>query len=298
MKSSGNRRRRALLAYAFLLPTLLVLGLFHFFPMLQAFGVSLMTYTPGSPRNEFVGLANYTRLVHDPVFWAALKNSVLYLFCVPVVIGLSLALAILVEPQIPFISFFRACYYVPVVTMMVVVAYAWSLIFNTDYGAINQGLMKFGLIEQGIPWMTSPKMALWSVMSVTVWKGLGYYMVMFLVALKAVPKELVEAARIDGARRWQVFRNVTLPTVWPIITLTAVISAISAVKVFEEIYMMTRGKADTSTLVYEIYITGIDMEQGSGLEMGYASAMGVVLFVLVLVLSIFSIRSMDRMYTS
>ncbi|MBX3729503.1 MAG: sugar ABC transporter permease [Candidatus Sumerlaeia bacterium] len=298
MKSCAAERRQTAMAYAFLLPTLLVLGLFHFFPMLQAFGISLMQYTPGSPRNEFIGLENFRRLMGDAAFWTALKNTVLYLACVPVIIALSLALALLVEPQIPFIGFFRACYYVPVVTMMVVVAYAWSLIFNTDYGMLNQLLVGSGLVSSGVPWLTSPKMALWSIMSVTIWKGLGYYMVLFLVALKTVPRELVEAARIDGAKRWQVFRNVTLPSVWPIVTLSSVISAIAALKVFEEIYMMTRGRADTATLVYEIYQTGIDMERGSGLEMGYASAMGVVLFVLVLAISAFSIRTMDRMYSS
>lgn len=298
MKSSAPERRRALLACAFLAPTLVVLAVFHFFPMLQAFGISLMHYAPGGASNEFAGLDNFRRLLHDAAFWSALKNSFLYLACVPVIIGLSLALALLVEPQIPFIGFFRAACYVPVVTMMVVVAYAWSLLLNTDYGALNQALVRIGVLDRGIPWTTSPRLALWSVMAVTVWKGLGYYMVMFLVALKAVPPELLEAARIDGARRWQVFRNVTLPCVWPVVTLASVISAISAVKVFEEIYMMTRGRADTATLVYEIYRTGIDMEQGGGLEMGYASAMGVVLFAIVLVLSAFSIRTMDRMYAA
>lgn len=296
MRFSRSKLRQTRLAYLFLLPTFLLLGLFQFYPMLHSFYLSLWDYSIIRP-DEYVGLANFKRLVGDPHFWAALKNSILYLFVVPVIVVLSLALAILVEPRIPFIGFFRACYYVPVVTMMVVVAYAWSLLFGTDNGIINAFLMKWEVIGSPIPWLTSEETALWTIMSVTVWKGLGYYMVMFIVGLKAVPAGLLEAARIDGASRLQTFRNVTLPMLWPTISLVSIISAISALQVFDEIYMITRGRIDTATLVYEIYRTGFEVQGGSGLEMGYACAMGVVLFVILFAFTGVAVRTMDRAYS-
>ncbi len=295
MKSSAASSRQTMTAWAFLAPTLIVMGLFQFLPILGAFGMSLLDYFPDSPNNRFVGLENFARVLRDPAFWEALKNSVLYLLVVPVVVGLALALALLVEPAIPFMNTFRACYYVPVVTMMVVVAYAWTLVFNTDNGLLNQLLVKWGAAERGIPWLTSEGLALWTVMTVTVWKGLGYYMVMFIVALKAVPKELTEASRIDGANPVQGFANVTIPMIWPTVTLVAIISSISALQVFEEIYMMTNGRVGTSTLVYEIYTTGFDMSRGA-IDFGQACAMGVLLFVVILGFTVFAVKRMQGAY--
>jgi putative chitobiose transport system permease protein len=209
---------------------------------------------------------------------------------------LSLGLALLVEPRIPFINFFRACYYLPVVTMMVVVALVWKLIFDTDTGILNHVLKQMGVIQRGIPWLTREHIALFTVMTVTIWKGLGYYMVMFIVGLKSIPSVLLEAARIDGAKAHQVFLHVKLPLLWPIITMVSIISSISALQVFEEIFIMTKGKIGTSTLVYEIYETGISLQDGTGMEMGYACAIGVVLFALLLVFSFFTVKSMERMH--
>ncbi len=287
-------------AYVFLFPTLVLMGIFNFYPMFSSFFLSTWDYFPNSPNNQFVGLGNFIRLWNDSAFWDALVNSVLYLLVVPMIIACSLGLAMLVEPHIPFINFFRACYYIPVVTMMVVVAWTWKMIFNTDSGLLNQILGNMGLIseDQPIPWLTNENMALWTIMTITMWKGLGYYMVIFIVGLKAIPKELVEAARIDGANRWQNFCNVTFPNLWPTVSLVSILSSIAALQVFEEIYVMTRGKFDTSTLVYEIYETGFDMQAGGGLEMGYACAMGVVLFAMVFTFTAFAVRFMEGVYTT
>lgn len=298
MKVSRSDLRRAALAYTFLAPMLILLGLFHFYPMLRAFALSFSDYSPLSPASEFVGLGNYAKLLRDPNFWLALKNSLLYLLVVPVIIALSLGLAALVEPRIPMINFFRAAYYLPVVTMMVVVAFAWKLIFETDYGLLNQWLMRLGVISRGVPWLTSERIALFTVMSVTIWKGLGYYMVMFIVGLKAVPPALTEAARIDGAGPVQTFLHVKLPCLWPVITLVSVISSISALQVFEEIYVMTAGRIGTTTLVFRIYEEGFSLQGGGGLRMGYACAIGVVLFALLFVFTMLSVRTMNRAYTN
>lgn len=307
MKSSTKTKlNKIAIAYSFVLPTLLLMAVFNFYPMIHAFILSTWQYFPNSPKNEFVGMANFVELWHDRAFWEALTNSILYLLVVPAMIVCSLTLAILVEPRIPFVNFFRACYYVPVVTMTVVVAYAWSLLFNTDTGLINDLLSRVGfthllvrvgvLSEPAIPWLTSEKTALWTTMTVTMWKGLGYYMIIFIVGLKAIPKELVEAAKIDGANGLQKFLFVTVPCLWPTISLCAILSSISALQVFEEIYMLTSGRIGTATLVYEIYRTGFDLQAGGSLQMGYACAMGVVLFGILFIFTAISIRTMERAY--
>lgn len=299
MKFSRTTVRQWGVAYAFLLPTLLVLGVFQFYPITQAFWISLYEYSPLRPGDtKFIGLENYKDLLSDSDFHRAALNSVLYLLVVPVIIVLSLGLAILVEPKLRFIGVFRAVFYTPVVTMMIVVGIVWGLIFNTDYGLTNTILQRLGLIDEGLPWLTSPKFALWTVMGVTIWKGLGYYMVLFLVGLRAVPPEQREAASIDGAGRWAVFRHVTLPALWPTISLVAVLSSISALQVFEEIYIMTFGRIDTSTVVFKIFETGFSMQSGGGLRMGYACAMGVVLFAAVFTMTSFSTKRLEGMYTS
>lgn len=296
MSISRYKIQRVALAYAFLFPTLAVLAVFHFLPMIQAFVLSLYNYSLGYEA-EFVGLKNFGRLLGDPSFRVALKNSVLYLAVVPIIIALSIALALLVEPQIPFVNFFRACYYVPVVTMMVVVAFVWKNIFNTDFGLANEVLKRMGAIQQGVPWLTSGTIALFTVMSVTIWKGLGYYMVIFIVGLKGIPKEMIEAARIDGASPRQVLLNVKLPFLWPTITLVAVLSSMSALQVFEEIYIMTNGRLNTATMVFMMYEQGLSLDAGSQ-EMGYACAIGVVLFAMLFVFTFLSMRSMNKFYSS
>jgi len=292
MKFSGNRLRQVGLAYLFLLPTLVILGTFLFYPMVRAFLLSLWDYSPLSPENHFVGLANFSRLATDSEFWHALRNSFLYLLVVPVIIILSLALSLLVEPRIPFVNFFRACYYIPVVTMMVVVALVWKQIFDTDNGILNALLLKYGLLREKIHWLTSPRLALFTIMTVTIWKGLGYYMVIFIAGLRSIPPELLEAAMIDGCKPRQTLFYVKIPMLWPSITLVAIISSISALQVFEEIYVMTLGRLNTSTLVFYIYDTGIRGDQ----EMGYACAMGVVLFCIIFVFTYLNVRMMGRFH--
>ena len=296
MRFSRIKFRRTILAYTFLLPTLIILGMFLFYPMVRAFILSFWQYSPLSPDNKFVGLDNFKRLLEDGEFWLAMRNSLLYLIVVPVIIILSLGLSLLVEPKIPFINFFRACYYIPVVTMMVVVAVVWKEIFNTDHGILNFMLRKAGIISENIPWLTSSPLALFTVMTVTIWKGLGYYMVIFIAGLRSIPPQLIEASMIDGCKRRQTLLHVKIPMLWPYITLVAIISSISAIKVFEEIYMMTQGRLDTATMVLHIYDVGIWAQYGGEQEMGYACAMGMVLFLLVFVFTLFNVKMLGKFH--
>jgi putative chitobiose transport system permease protein len=294
MKYSRIKTKKAIFAYIFLLPTLCILGTFLFYPMLRAFSLSLWSYSPLSQDNKFVGLENFLRLYNDGDFWQALKNSMLYLLVVPVIIILSLALSLLVEPKIPFINFFRAAYYIPVVTMMVVVALIWRQIFNTDHGVLNAILMKMHIISENIPWLTNSRIALFTIMTVTIWKGLGYYMVIFIAGLRAIPPQLIEAAMIDGCKPYQTLLHVKIPMLWHYISLVAVISSISAIQVFEEIYMMTQGRLGTSTMVFYIYDVGVWTQRGGEQEMGYASAIGVVLFVIVFCFTMINMKIMSH----
>lgn len=289
--------RQILISYLFLLPTLIIMGVFIFYPMVKAFYLSL--FINDYEGWVYVGLENYKNLLSDDIFKTSLLNSIKYLIVVPVIVVLSLALSMLVEPRLPAMNFFRACYYLPVVTSMVVVGITWRIIFNEDNGVLNQIMLKIKFIKSPIMWLTSMEIALYSVMSVTVWKGLGYYMVIFIAGLRSIPKEAIEASMIDGAKWYQQIIYVKIPMLWHSITLVAIVSSISALQVFEEIFVMTEGKPlhATSTLVFNIYKTGFD--PAGDLRMGYASAQGVILFFLVLIFTYFSMKILKKgEYTS
>jgi putative chitobiose transport system permease protein len=203
---------------------------------------------------------------------------------VPVLVIAPLGLAILVNQKLRGMAWFRMAYYTPVIISMVVAGIAWKALYTSD-GIFNQILRWSGLSE-GIPWLTSPDLALWSVMLVTIWKGLGYYMVIYLAGLQGIPADLYEAAAIDGSDGWQKHWDITLPLMRPYLLLVAVISSISAMKVFEEIYIMTQGGPlnHSKTVVYYVYERAF-----RDLEMNYASAIGLVLFLFIFVFSLLNL---------
>ncbi|OKH28512.1 carbohydrate ABC transporter permease [Chroogloeocystis siderophila] len=274
--------------YLFLLPALLILGLTVFWPALQAFYLSFTRYEYDLTQPpQWIGWENFQRLWTDAVFWQTLGNTLLYLVCVVPVLAIApLALAILVNQKLRGMHWFRAAYYTPVVISMVVAGIAWRWIYDGN-GLLNQIIRQIGLSEKGIPWLTSPQWALFSVMAVTVWKGLGYYMVIYLAGLQAIPADLYEAAAIEGSDGIRKHWDITVPLMRPYIVLVAVISAISATKVFEEVYIMTQGgpRNSSKTIVYYLY------EQAfRNLEMSYACTIGLVLFLGILGLSILNLK--------
>jgi putative chitobiose transport system permease protein len=270
--------------YLFLLPALLTLGLTVFYPALQAFFLSFTRYEYDITQPPvWIGLANFQRLLADPVFWKTLRNTITYLVgVVPILVIAPLGLAILVNQALPGIRWFRAAYYVPVVISMVVAGIAWRWLY-AETGLFNQLLKALHLTQTGVPWLTSPKFALFSVMLVTIWKGLGYYMVIYLAGLQAIPADLYEAAAIDGSDGWRQHWDITVPLMRPYLFLVAVISAISATKVFEEVFIMTQGgpRSSSKTLVYYVYESAFQ-----DLEISYACTIGLAMFLLILVLSI------------
>jgi putative chitobiose transport system permease protein len=272
-------------AYGFLFPALVLLTIFTFFPLLVGVFLSFFQYNVVTPPH-FVGLSNFIRIFHDAKAKLALENSFLYLLVVPLLQLLSILLAILVNKDLRGIRIFRACFYIPVVTSIVVVALAWKWLL-ADNGLLNGLLISFHLIRKPVHWLTDPHIALYSVMLVTLWKGIGYYTVLYLAGLQSVDPQFEEAAALDGASPLQIFWNITLPLLKPTAAFCTMISCIAALKVFAEVYVMTNGGplSSTTTMVYYIYDTFMNR-----LNMGYASALGVVLALVIGVLSYINYR--------
>ena len=277
--------RRTLVAWAFLLPALVLISLSVLVPALMALVMSFSaTGLDVSEPLRFVGLANLQRLVSDPMVRRVLITTFLYLIGVvpPIVLG-SLALAVLVNRGLPGTHLMRGAFYTPVLVSIVVAAIAFRWLY-AENGLIN-GWMAALLGESFTPigFLTSPQLALPAVMLVTLWKGLGYYMVIFLAGLQGIPKELYEAAELDGSEGWRQHLDITLPLLRPYVTLVAVVSSIAATKVFEEVFLMTQGgPADsTRTIVYYVYDQAF-----AELEISYACTLGLALFLLVLLFTL------------
>ncbi len=272
--------QRQLTPYLFLMPALIILGITVFYPAFQAFYLSFTRYDLiGAP--EWVGDANFKRLWADKLFWQTLRNTILYLIgVVPVLILAPLGLAILVNQKLSGIRWFRVAYYTPVIISMVVAGIAWKWLY-ADNGLLNQLLKLIGL--SSVPWLTDPNLSLFSVMVVTIWKGLGYYMVIYLAGLQSIPTDLYEAGAIDGSDGFRKHWDITIPLMQPYLLLVGVISAISATKVFEEVYIMTQGGPlnSSKTIVYYVYEKAF-----KNLEISYACTIGLVMFLIILVLSI------------
>ena len=281
---STSKQRATLIAWGFLAPALLLLSLSVLVPAFMALVISFtQTGLDVTEPLKFIGFANFQRLLGDPMFYQVLGTTLIYLFGVvpPIVIG-ALTLAVLVNRILPGVHILRAAFYTPVLVSIVVAAIAFRWLY-AENGLINGWLS--ALFGQGfvpIDFLTNPFLALPSVMLVTLWKGLGYYMVIFLGGLQGIPKELYEAAELDGSEGWRKHVDITLPLLRPYVTLVAVISAIAATKVFEEVFLMTQGgPADsTRTLVYYVYDQAF-----AELEISYACTVGLALFLLVLLLT-------------
>ena len=282
--SRSSTAPRSSTAWAFLAPGLILLALSVLIPAVMALVISFSrSGLDVSEPLQFIGLANIRRLLADPMFFRVLGTTLLYLVGVvpPVVLG-SLALAVLVNRQLPGIHLFRAAIYTPVLVSIVVAAIAFRWLY-AETGLVNGWLSALlGPAFTPIGFLTNPVLALPAVMVVTLWKGLGYYMVIFLAGLQGIAKDLYEAAELDGSEGWRKHLDITLPLLRPYVTLVAVISAIAATKVFEEVYLMTQGgPADaTRTLVYYVYDQAF-----AELEISYACTVGLALFVIVLLLS-------------
>ena len=276
--STGTR----LAGWAFAGPALIVIALFFAVPVLAALALSLTDfdiYALSDLDNlRFVGLGNYVNLLHEPLFWKALGNTFYFVIVgVPLSIAVSLGAALLLQSKLGrFKPFFRTAFFAPVVTTVVAVAVIWRYLFHTKYGLVNWGLGGIGV--DPIDWLGDPTWAMPTIILFAVWKNFGYNMIIFIAGLQAIPEDLYEAARIDGASTWSQFRHVTLPLLGPVLLLVGILTMAGYFQLFAEPYVMTQGGPLESTVsvLYLMY------EQGfKWWNLGAASAVAFVLFVLM-----------------
>lgn len=275
--------------YLFILPAAVILVLFFFIPFFETILISFKDYSTDLYSPGIIGLENYTALLSSKEFYKVLWNTFLYVIgAVPVLAVVPLILAILINQKIRCVNLYKVVIYLPVIVSIVVVAIAFKWLYASS-GILNYFAELFGLSK--VQWLTSPDIAIWSVILVTIYKGIGYYMMIYLSALIGAPKELLEAADVDGAGLIQKHLNVTIPYLMPTIALVVTVSSISALKVFAEIYVMTRGGPldSTKTIVYYIYERAFE-----NLDLSMASAASVILLVIVMAFSALNILVFER----
>lgn len=273
-----------LIAWSFVAPALAVIGLFFGLPVLIGLGLSFSDfdlYALADWRNlRWAGVDNYLHVLTLPLFWQALYNTLFFVvFGVPLSIALSLGCALLLQsPLARFKPFFRTALFAPVVTTLVAVAIIWRYLLHTRYGLVNAGLGQIGITP--IDWLGDPHWAMPSIILLAVWKNFGANMIIFIAALQAIPDELYEAARLDGARRWAQLRWITLPMLGPTLLMVSVLTMAGYFQLFAEPYVMTQGGPLQSTVsvLYLMYEEGFRWW-----NLGQASAVAFVLFVLMVV---------------
>lgn len=268
--------------WLFVAPAILVIGIFFFVPVLAALGLSVTDfdiYALADHGNlRFVGLDNYWGLLHNSLFWKALGNTLYFVVVgVPLSVGVSLAAALLIHSKAArFKPFFRTAFFAPVVTTVVAVAVIWRYLFHTSYGLVNWGLSWLGIAP--VDWLGDPRWAMPTIILFAVWKNFGYNMIIFLAGLQGIPEDLYEAARIDGASRWQQFRHVTVPMLGPVLLLVGILTMAGYFQLFAEPYVMTQGGPLQSTVsvLYVMYEEGFKWW-----NLGNASAVAFLLFALM-----------------
>lgn len=282
----SNKLRYALLVMT---PIFLLYLVLRIIPILGTFYLSLFDWNLIKPYRPFVGLKNFINIAGDKSFWLAFSNTMIFTFFVVVIsVLLALILAMALKKKTRIGGLYEFAYFLPVVIPMVPVSIIWKWMYDKTYGIINYLLTSLGLSAVG--WLTDPNIALISIIIMSIWKVLGYYMVLFLVGLRNIPEQYYEAAVVDGANSWQVFRNITFPLLKRMTLYVSVIATIQALNVFTQVYVMTTGSqgaplASVRVLVYEIYQNGFRY-----FKMGYASAQVIVLFAIVLTISLIQFR--------
>jgi putative chitobiose transport system permease protein len=289
---SGGRviGRRPWTPYLFMVPGLALFGVFFAWPAVLAIETSFTDYSVLNPVH-WVGLANFRDLAHDALFIEALEHSfVIMVGLLPFSVAIPLALAMLVNRKIRGIQFFRALYFLPVIISMVAVAVAWNYVFDDD-AAINWVLQSVHLTHAPIHFLLDPHWALASIIIVEGWKGVGTYMMIFLAGLQAIPSDLHEAARIDGASAWQAFVHITLPLMRPYIAVAVTIELVNAMQVFTSVYVLTQGGPSDHTFTAGYYVWSQAFQH---YRLGYASAAGLIVWVVLVVLALVNHRITGR----
>jgi putative chitobiose transport system permease protein len=277
--------------YVFLFPAVALIGVFVVYPILAVVYYSFTDYDIARPP-VWVGLDNFRQILGDETFWLALTHSFIYLIATPILIALSIGLAIVVNRKLRGIHIYRALYFVPAVSGSIAIGLSWRYLFDRN-GLINSVLQSFGIIHEPIQWLATPGLVLPIAIMLTIWAGVGYYSVIFLAGLQNIPEELYDAARIDGCNDVQKHWYVSLPGLRPQIVFVSVISSLAALKVFDEIYVLTNktgGILDSGvTMVFYLWREAFQLHHA-----GYAAAIAIVLLAITLVFSMVNVRVLER----
>lgn len=288
--SAGKALKSNLIAYSFILPNLVGFAVFTLVPMAFAFALSFLSWDGANPI-AFVGLKNFTRMLGDETFRISTWNTIYYtLGTVPITMVLSLLLAVLLNREIKGRNVFRVIFFFPYVASLVAVAVVWNMIFHPAMGPVNNFLMWLGM-ENPPKWTASTTWAMPTVIMASIWRGVGYYMIIYLAALQGISETLYEAAEMDGATAWQRFRRITVPLLTPATFFVSMMLTINCFKVFDLILVMTNGGPGraTNVLVYMIYNQAF-----INFDYGYSSAIAMILFVIVMVVTVLQFRVEKR----
>ncbi|WP_405087586.1 carbohydrate ABC transporter permease [Microbispora sp. NBC_01389] len=296
--NSPPRRRpawhRILIGWSFILPNFLGFALFTLIPMLAAFALAFLKWDSYNTP-EWVGLENFRRLLRDENFYVALRNTLYYAVGhIPLTLAAALGLAVALDRKLRGVQFFRTAAFFPYITSLVAVAVVWNMLFNPTAGPVNQLLHALG-VDDPPRWVASTDWAMPAVIVTSVWRDMGYYMVLFLAGLQTIPKEYYEAARVDGANAWERFWRITLPCLRPTTFFVVVMLTIQSFKVLDLIVVMTDGGPGRSTLVLAQLIYRKGITEG---HFGYSSAIALVLFVIVLTVTVVQFRLNERSSTA
>jgi multiple sugar transport system permease protein len=293
-RNTASVRRKTLkqnlIAYSFILPNLLGFAMFTLVPMVFSLALAFMNWD-GANVVTWAGLDNFRQLFRDDTFRIALVNTFYYVVgTVPPTMAASLALALLLNQSLRGRDFFRTTFFFPYVASLVAVAVVWNMLFHPAMGPVNQLLTALG-VENPPRWTASVDWAMPTVILASIWKGMGYYMVIYLAALQGIPSYLYEAAEIDGANTWQKFRYVTLPMLTPATFFVSIMLIIASFKVFDLIMVMTGGGPGRATNVLVVHTYNTAFKE---FRFGYSSAIALVLFAIVLVITIIQFRTEKR----
>ena len=276
-------RSKKKIIITFLLPSLLGLLVFKVGAMLYSLYISFTEWNLfGDP--EFVGLQNYIEIFHDDRFYEALKNTILFIVgYLPIVVVLSLGIAILLNSKVKGVNVFRGLFFLPVITSWVAVSMIWKGLLNPEFGVINSIIEALG--GTGPAWLQNPSFVIPAVIMVSVWKDVGFLSIIFLGGLQGISQEYYEASRIDGANKWHQFKSITLPLLSPTTFYALIITIINSFQVFDQIWIMTSGEPTADlvpVMVTEIYKNSFQYQ-----KMGYATALSWILFLIIIAVTIF-----------
>lgn len=282
-------RRKKLLPYLLVSPYLLFVIVFVLFPVLFCFFLTFNKWNIIAPMH-FIGTDNYTRLFHDRLFWKAIGNTLKFLLLhIPLQLIVSLFLAESLNRKIKAISFFRSSFFLPVIVSGVVVTILWQQLLGYDSGLINRFLVYIGL--QKVGWLMNPDIAIYSIAVMATWKNVGLYVILFLVGLQTVPTQYYEAAKLEGATRWQQFYHITLPMINPTIFMVVILSTIGGFSLFIEPYIMTGGGPMNQTLSAVLYIYKQAFQY---YNMGYSATLGFFYAMIIMTVVVLQKKFIEK----